>query len=216
MYMYNWVSLIAQLVKNPPAMWEAWVQSLGGEDSLEKGKATHSSVLGLPWWGLAGKESTCWYGRWEFNLGDLSSIPGLWKSPGEGKGNPLQDSGLENSMDCIVPGVTKSQTRLSDFHFHCLNQFAIHLKLAQHCKSTIVCVSASVLFDSLWPRGLYPGCSVHRILQARILEWVAIPFSKGSSQSRDQTCVCYVSCIGRRVLYHYCHLGSPNWYWQLK
>ena len=40
-------SLVAQLVKNPPAMWETWVQSLGGEDPLEKGKAMHSSIV--PW-----------------------------------------------------------------------------------------------------------------------------------------------------------------------
>ena len=45
------------------------------------------------------------------------SIPGLGRSPGEGKGYPLQDSGLENSMDCIVHGVAKTWTRLSDFHF---------------------------------------------------------------------------------------------------
>ena len=38
-------SLVAQLVKNPPAMWETWVQSLGWEDPLEKGTATHSSIL---------------------------------------------------------------------------------------------------------------------------------------------------------------------------
>ena len=43
-------------------------------------------------------------------------IPGLGRSPGEGKGCPLQYSGLENSMDCIVHGVAKSWTRLSDFH----------------------------------------------------------------------------------------------------
>ena len=60
--------------------------------------------------GSAGKESAC-------NTGDLGSIPGLGRSPGEGKGYPLHCSGLENSMDCIVLGVTKSQTRLSDFHF---------------------------------------------------------------------------------------------------
>ena len=42
---YSWTSLVAQLVKNPPAMWETWVQSLGWEDPLEKGKATHSSIL---------------------------------------------------------------------------------------------------------------------------------------------------------------------------
>ena len=49
-------------------------------------------------------------------MGDLGSIPGLERSPGEGKGYPLQYSGLENSMDCIVHGVTKSRTRLSEFH----------------------------------------------------------------------------------------------------
>ena len=60
---YSWASLVAQLVKNLPAVWETWVQSLGWEDPLEKGKATHSSILGL-----------------------------------------------ENSLDCTVHGVTKSQT----------------------------------------------------------------------------------------------------------
>ena len=48
---YSWASLVAQLVKNPPAMWVTWVQSLGWEDTLKKGKATHSSILGwrTPW-----------------------------------------------------------------------------------------------------------------------------------------------------------------------
>ena len=54
--------------------------------------------------------------------GDLGSIPGLGRPPGEGKGYPLQYSGLKNSMDYIVHGVTKSQTQLSDFHFHSLIQ----------------------------------------------------------------------------------------------
>ena len=71
---YSWASLVAQLVKNPPAMRETWVQSLGWEDPLEKGKATQ-----------------------------------------------LQYSGLANSMDYIVHGVTKSRTRLSNFHFHFLS-----------------------------------------------------------------------------------------------
>ena len=69
---YSQASLVSQLVKNLPAMWETWVPSLGWEDPLEKGKATHSSIL-------------------EFSM--------------------------ENSMDCIVHGFTKSPTRLSDFHF---------------------------------------------------------------------------------------------------
>ena len=42
---YSWASLVAQLVENPPEMRETWVQSLGREDLLEKGKATHSSIL---------------------------------------------------------------------------------------------------------------------------------------------------------------------------
>ena len=48
---YSWASLVALLVKNPPAMQEIWVQSLGWEDPLEKGKATHSSILAwrIPW-----------------------------------------------------------------------------------------------------------------------------------------------------------------------
>ena len=50
-----------------------------------------------------GKKSAC-------NAGDLDSIPGLGRSPGERKGYPLQYSGLENSMDCIVHGVVKSRT----------------------------------------------------------------------------------------------------------
>ena len=66
---YSWASLVAQLVKNPPAMREAPILFLGWEDP-----------------------------------------------PGNGKATPLQYSGLENSMDCIVHGVSKSWTQLSDFH----------------------------------------------------------------------------------------------------
>ena len=66
-----WASLVAQLVRNLAAMRETWVQSLGWQDPLEKGK-----------------------------------------------GYPLQHSGLEKSVDCVAHGVTKSQTLLSDFHFH--------------------------------------------------------------------------------------------------
>ena len=65
----SWASLVAQLIKNPPAMLETWVRSLGQEDPLEKGKATHSSML-------------------------------AWRIP------------------WTVPGVAKSRTGLSDFHFH--------------------------------------------------------------------------------------------------
>ena len=72
--------------------------------------------------GSAGKESAC-------NAGDLGSFPGLGRSPGEGKGYPLQYSGLENSMDYIAHGVTKEWTQLSDFHF----TFHGCLLHARHC-----------------------------------------------------------------------------------
>ena len=68
---YSWASLVAQWVKNPPAMWATWVRSLGWEDPLEKGKATCSSIL-------------AWRITWTV---------------------------------CIVHGIAKSQTQLSDFHF---------------------------------------------------------------------------------------------------
>ena len=67
--------LIAELIKNPPAKQETPVPFLGLEDPLEKGQATHLSILGLPLW-LSCKVSTC-------NAGDLDSIRGLGRSPGE-------------------------------------------------------------------------------------------------------------------------------------
>ena len=60
--------------------------------------------------GSAGKEFAC-------NAGDPGSVPRSGRSPGEGNGYPLEYSGLENFMDCIVHGVGKSWTQLSDFHF---------------------------------------------------------------------------------------------------
>ena len=71
--------------------------------------------------GSDGKESTC-------SAGDLGSILGSGRSPGEGKGYPLQYSGMENSMDCIVHRVTKSQTLLSDFHFLFLSALEMMIK----------------------------------------------------------------------------------------
>ena len=94
------------------------------------------------------------------NEGDLGSIPGLVRSPGEGKGYPLQYSGLENPMDCIVHGVTKSQTQLSDFHFHFpseLEWWLIHGDGREETSRISSCESEShsVMSDSLPSHGLY-------------------------------------------------------------
>ena len=102
----GWASLIAQLVKNPRSPWsDSWV----GKICWRRDRLPTPMFLGFPC-GSAGKESAG-------NVGVLGSIPGLGRSPGEGKGYPLQYSGLENSKVCIVHGVPKSRTQLSDFHF---------------------------------------------------------------------------------------------------
>ena len=127
-------------------MQETPVQFLGWEDPLEKGKATHFSILA-------------------------------------------------NSTDCIVYVVLKSWTRLSNFHFH----FHIYICVC-------VCVRAKSLHS--YPPLCDPmdcslsGLSVHGILQARLLEGVAISFSRGFSRPRERTCVSHISSIGRRVLHH--------------
>ena len=77
--------------------------------------------MGFPC-GSDGKESSC-------NAEDLGLIPGLGRSPEEGKGYPLQYSGLENSMDCIIHGVTKCWTQLSNFYFiKCAKAFFTELR----------------------------------------------------------------------------------------
>ena len=88
---------------------------------------THTPVfLGFPC-GLAGKEFACNARQYR----DLALIPGLGRSPGEGKGYPFQCSGLENSMDYTVHGVAKSQTGLSDFTF---SHFLLNKRAAENRK----------------------------------------------------------------------------------
>ena len=89
------------MVKNPPGMQE-WFDSWVGKICWKRDRLSTPVFLDFPC-GSVAKESMC-------NVGDLDSIPDLGRSPGEGKGFPLQYSGLENSMDCIVHGVTKSWT----------------------------------------------------------------------------------------------------------
>ena len=89
----NRASLVAQVVKNLPAMQETWLQSLGWEDPLEQGTSTHSSILAwrIPW-----------------NVRDLGSVPGLGRSPG--KGNTLPTPVFWPGEFYTVHGVAKSQT----------------------------------------------------------------------------------------------------------
>ena len=92
-------------------------------------------LSGLPSW-LSCKESAC-------NVRDLGSIPGLGKSLGEGKGYPLQYSDLEDSMDCIVHGVSESDT--SDFHFT-----SLHIHIYYFINFIMLLKNASFITQTQW------------------------------------------------------------------
>ena len=94
-----------------------------------------------------------------------------------------------------------------DFVFHLLSPVQLFLTSWAHvCVCVCVCVTCSVVSNSLQPHGLYslPGSFVQGIHQARILEWVAISSSRGSSQLKDQT------CIDRWILYHWITREAPG------
>ena len=141
----------------------SWVWKMG----WRRHRLPIPKFMGFPG-GSAGKESTC-------NIADLCSISGLGRSPGEGKGHPFQYSGVENSMDCIVHGVTKSRTQL-------------RLSLSISCAQSLSIIQ---LFAYTWIAARQAPLSMG-ILHVGRLEWVAIPCSRGSSQPRGRT---QVSCI---------------------
>ena len=111
-------SLVAQLIKNPLQCRRPWLASWIKKIPWRRDSLPTPVFLGFPG-GSAGKESAC-------NAGDLGSTPGLGRSPGEGKGYPLQYCGLEISMDCIVHGVAKSQAQLSKLFLAALVFVAVH------------------------------------------------------------------------------------------
>ena len=126
----------------------------------------------IPWLGSipcgsAGKESAC-------NVGDLGSIPGLGRSPREGKDYPIQYSGLENYMNCKIHQVTKSRTQLSYFHFHFYGPYAFPLYTAQAPGR-----SAGVLFKASPAFLALPMCKLLRFSfsstwQGHRLSWVCV------------------------------------------
>ena len=107
---YTLIKKIYESACNSGDLFDSWV----GKILWRRERLPTPVFMGFPG-GSDSKESA-------HNVGDLGSVPGLGKSPGEGKGYPLQHSGLENSMDSIVHGVARSQTRLSDFPFHFANK----------------------------------------------------------------------------------------------
>ena len=139
------------------------------------------------------------------NAGDMrdeGSIPGSGWSPGGGHGNPLQYSCLENLEHYFASmwdecnrevvwtyfGIAFLWDWNENWSFPVL--WPLLSFLLQQCPTLCDSVDCSP-----------PSSSVHGILQARILEWVAMTSSRGSSWPRDQTCASYISCLGRQVLY---------------
>ena len=114
--------------------------------------------MGFPC-GSAGKESAC-------NMGYLDLIPGLERFPGEGKGHPLQYPGLKNSMECIVQGVAKSQTQLSDFHFTSLHYITMASLVAQQVKN-LPAMQETWVRSLGWEDPLEKGTATH----SSILAW---------------------------------------------
>ena len=108
--------LACQCRRRKRCVFHPWV----GKIHQKRDRLPTPVFLGFPG-GSDSKQSAC-------NVGDLGLIPGLGRSPGKGNSYPLQYCGLENSMDrgtwwATVHGVTKSQTQLSDFHFHTIRKF---------------------------------------------------------------------------------------------
>ena len=157
-WVYTWASLVAQMVvKNLPAMQETQVQSLSQEDPLEKGMATHYSIL-------------AWRIPWTDSTGHIprSRISGLYN----------------NYLAFFSP----------NFIYLFLSVLYLHCRAGLSLVAAVCCAqSCLTLCDPMdWSP---PGSSVHGILQARILEWGATPSSRGSSQSRNQTCISCIFCM---------------------
>ena len=144
-------SLIAQLII---FRWcrRHWFDSCVGKICWRRDRLPTPLFLGFLS-GSDGKESA-------FYAENLGSIPGLRRSLGEGKGYPLQHSGLENCMDCIVHGIAKSRTWLNDFHF--TMPFMIHGGSGAQTMPSFAQLCNPMDYN-------VPDSSVHAILLSRIL-----------------------------------------------
>ena len=108
--------------------------------------------------------------------------PKLGRSPGEGNSYPLQYSGLENSVDCIVQGVAKSRTRLTHFHFHCILEFTLpvpYIGLPQWLSDKESCCNAGAAGDVVpslgWEDPLEKGMANHSSILAWRIPWIDEP-----------------------------------------
>ena len=115
------------------------------------------------------------------------------------KGASFFESSFANTGSFDLGKNVKQKAQIYDYYsFTYDTALDVNFSLGKSMLSILyVCVHACEV-TSYRP----PGSSVHEILQAKIVEWVAMPSSRGSSQLRDQTCISYVSCIGRLALHY--------------
>ena len=128
---------------------ELYSQTIGQLEMFDRFYVPDSSV---------GKESAC-------NVGYLGLVLELGRSPGEGKGYPLQYSGLENSMDCIVHGIAKSRTRLSHLHF----TFRKNIVLIQASQSPCLYTLKSPLEIKSQRVGMADGSTIFDLFSSQAL-----------------------------------------------
>ena len=163
-----------------------------------------AQLLAIPWTGAFQAPPSMGFSRQEYWSGvPLPSLP-FWHSKTQthvlNKESPFQlgRGKIENSLsagtECVATREGTTQEMIGNWRKH-----GVGAKSLQSCLT---------FFDPMDCRP--PVSSVHGILQARILEWVAMSSCKGSSWPRDRTHISYISCIGGCVLYHHCHLGSPE------
>ena len=136
--------------------------------------------------------------------------PGPWSSP-----NHQESLGISSSFSRTEISVSQEDRGRNDCFSLWSQMMALSLveqELRHYWTSVnLMCAKLLQSCPTVWDSTDYspPDSSVQEILQAGILEWVSMPSSRWSSQPRDWTQVSYVSCTGRRVLYHSCHLESP-------
>ena len=134
----------------------------------------------------------------------------VWYSWGAGKDNAFAFPSRMGCEYCSDDFGTMKDRLVSAFTvswFIARNIYLVFVPFSGNC----VHVSHSVMPDSLQPYGLQPTRLLrHGVLQARILEWVAMPSSRGSSWLRDRTWISCISCTGMHLLYQWHYLGSPE------
>ena len=188
------------MVKNLPEMQETWVRYLGREVLQEKGMATHSSILAwrIPWTEEFGRLQSMGLRvrhDWATNTHTHTHIFLMWGS-WDTKLNELPSSQNQFVKECKLVCI------------HTVHLYTAKNKLMTLCHHSSGGLVAKLCWLSCHPMDCsLPVSSVCGLSQARILEWIAISFSRRSSQTRDRTCI---SCIAARFFYWLSHQGSPG------